>query len=131
MLARGRTVHLALSVLSNAEMERPRDPNETVGAALVTVVQAGQQLLADRIDLALLEGHKLLGSAAVDLALVLFGGLVLLGGLITVDVALVDQMRRSDSGSAPLLYCAALHGVIGMALLVAGMWRRRLEKAAR
>src|SRR4051812_38229708 len=44
--------------LAARQMERPREAHETVGAALVAVVQTGQQLVMDRLDLALLDGQK-------------------------------------------------------------------------
>ena len=82
---------------------------ETVGAALLTVVRSGHQLLESRIEL----------------ALVLFGGLLVLGGLVTLDVALVDRLRQSDAGWSAVLVAAAAHTVVGAGLLLLAVRRRR------
>lgn len=116
-------------------MDRPRESQETVGAALTTVIHAGQQLLADRVELALLEGREALGRAVIEgraalgraalgIALGVLGGIVLLGGVVILDIALVDRLQRGSSGPVALIYCAALHGAIGSALLLAGLWPR-------
>jgi len=98
---------------------------ETVGAALLTVVRSGHQLLESRIELALHDGQRLLRGAVVELALVLFGGLLVLGGLVTLDVALVDRLRQSDAGWSAVLVAAAAHTVVGAGLLLLAVRRRR------
>ena len=111
-------------------MDRSRESQETVGAALSTVIQAGQQLLAGRVELALLEGRQAMGRAAVGIALGILGGIVFLGGVAVLDIALVDRLRQSSSESVGLLFCAALHGALGLGLLVAGLRPRRQRSAS-
>ena len=101
-----------------------QDANGKVGPALSNVVLAGQQLLADRVELALLDGQKALGRMATNAALLLFGGLLLLSALVVADVALIDVVARSTASRTPgLLGCAALHAALGGALLLRAMRR--------
>ena len=98
--------------------------DEDVGTALTRVIVAGQRMLADRVDLALHEGRTTLRQAAVSVTLVTLGGLVLLGGLVAIDVALVDLFRSSSSNTSILLVCAAMHGLLGAGLVYAGLRRK-------
>ena len=109
-------------------MEHPVESQEDVGPALSRVFVAGQRMLADRVDLAIHEGRATLHQAAVSVTLVTLGGIVLLGALVAVDLALVDVFRKSAAGWAILLVCAALHGVLGAGLIYGGL-RRKVERA--
>src|SRR4051812_32071365 len=101
-------------------MERRNQSEEPVGEAIAAVIAAGQHLLAQRLELAILEGRQLAVDVAIRCALVFLGGLVLLGALLTIDIALVSGARTTATGGSgwtPLLCAAAAHVLIGAGLL--------------
>ena len=97
---------------------------EDVGTALSRVIVAGQRVLGDRVELAIHEGRQSLHQAALGVTLVALGGIVLLGALVAVDLALVEMFGRGNSRSEAMLVCAVIHGVIGGALLYFGLRKR-------
>ena len=105
-------------------MNRQPAAVEKVGEALTDVIAAGQRLLIDRVDLAVLEGRESLERAAISVALIVLGVLLLVGALIAADLALMDRLRESVSRPSLLLGCALLHAALGGSLLSVGLRRR-------
>jgi hypothetical protein len=84
---------------------------------LIQVVEAGQRLLVDRVELALLQAQQSFKRAIVDVALVILAGAALIGAWVALNYALVELLTRSASRLIALLSIAALHATVGVALL--------------
>ena len=111
-------------------MERQLEAQRAVVKALSGVIDAGHELSSRRRELAFIEGRQYAAQLAIRLGLLLVGGLVLLGGVVTVDIALVTQAAAGATGGARLLYFAALHGAVGALLLGLGLRRPTKERVA-
>ena len=98
---------------------------DRASTALSSVVVAGQQLLLDRVDLAVEEMRIYMARSGTDAALVAFGGIILLGALVALDMALIDVLLHSLTRPAALLCCAGVHAVGGSVLLSVGLRRGR------
>ena len=105
-------------------MEQRPATADKIGAAMVDVFVAGQRVLIDRIDVALIEGGRTLDRVAARLALVMTGALLLLGGLVIADVALIEQLSASSARGPLILGCALFHAALGGALLRYGLRRK-------
>lgn len=97
----------------------------TVVAALSDVLNAGRQLLIDRVELVLLDWRQSFERVAITAALLVLGGLLLFGALYGAEVALIEVISRHASHSTALLSCAAWNGALGGGLIFAGIRLRR------
>lgn len=105
-------------------MRRNRELEPTVTEALVGVVEAGHRLVADRVDLALVEARGMIDASVSSAALLLAGALLLVGALIALDAALVDLIGRVAPRSVAFASCAAFDGALGAALVLAGLRKK-------
>lgn len=76
-------------MLSNQPRARAATHEPTLAAALGRVVEAGQQLVVDRIDLGRHEIQQSMQQTAVKLALLLLAGVLGLGAWVTLQIGLV------------------------------------------
>jgi hypothetical protein len=84
---------------------------------LIQVVEAGQRLLVDRVELALLQAQQSFHRAIVEVSLVVVDGAALLGAWVALNYALLELLTRSASRLIALLSIAALHTIVGVTLL--------------
>ena len=76
-------------MLTNQPRARVATHEPSLGTALGRVVEAGQQLVVDRIDLARHEVQQSMQQAAVKLALLILAGVLGLGAWVTLQIGLV------------------------------------------
>jgi hypothetical protein len=88
-----------------------------VGVTLIQVVEAGQRLLVDRVELALLQAQQSFQRAIVDAARMVAAGAALLGAWVALNYSLVELVTRGASRLVALLSITALHAIVGVALL--------------
>jgi hypothetical protein len=105
-------------------MRRIEVSEPSVTDALADVVHAGQRLMADRVELALVEARGLLEQSVARAALVIVGALVLAGALFALDAALVDLVARFAPRPVAFLSCALVNGALGGSLILAGLRRK-------
>jgi hypothetical protein len=100
-----------------------RDGHESVGTALASVMEEGQRVVVDRIDLALLEARMMVSQAVQAFSFALVGVLLLAGGWIALNWALAVLLAVYVSGTFALFTVAAVHIVLGAIVLL--LARRR------
>ena len=105
-------------------MKRSEPVEPTISEALIEVVSAGQQLVVDRVDLALIEVRQVVAESVTRAAPLVCGGLLLLIALVALDAALVDGLARLLPRPLAFVVCAVLNGALGGWLVFAGMRRR-------
>lgn len=101
-----------------------RDEAPSLGSALERTYEAGQQYVADRVELALVETQQTARRAALAGVVLGAGGVLALLGWVAVMAALVLWEARPSS-ELRLLALGLLHVLAGGLLLAAGLQRAR------
>ncbi len=104
-------------VRTDLSVRKPRIPNhepDSVGHALVEVVEATKHVVSDRIDLAILRAKRTM----VRFSLVLVSALVLVAGWITACFALGTLIASRSSSTVALAVMGGFHLIAGAVLLI-------------
>ena len=99
--------------------EQQRSETSVIGA-VIDVLDAGQRVVIDRIELASVEARAALGGAFASLALVLFGLAFLLVGWVAGNIVAVLLLEQSWTRIQALALVASVNLLVGaVALLLA------------
>jgi hypothetical protein len=98
------------------------EPEPVVAVTLIHVIEAGQRLIVDRVELALIQTQEAFKQAMVDTAILLAAGAALAGAWVALNYAVVDLVGRRASSGFALICCMAIHALLGASLLT---WRLR------
>ncbi len=105
-----------------------KEPEPQVAVTLIQVVEAGQRLLVNRVELALLEAQESLKQTVADTALVMAAGAALLGAWVALNFSVVELVTRGAPRFVALLSVTALHLALGVALLIKRANQTRLPQ---
>jgi uncharacterized membrane protein YphA (DoxX/SURF4 family) len=109
-------------------MRSERD--EALGEALLDVIDAGHKVVADRLELTLLDGRRFVAWLFARAGWFALAGLLAVAALIGVDRALFEALApRVDRGPA-FLICAGIYLIGAGAALLCGL-RLRAPKGGR
>jgi Putative Actinobacterial Holin-X, holin superfamily III len=110
-------------------MERQlQDHEPSFVDAVLRVIEAGQRLVLDRIDLARLDVARLASRAVRGTALVAIGAVLIVGGWFATLALAVLCLRPYLSPTASLAILAAATIVAGGASMAIGLRRARVEQ---
>lgn len=102
--------------------EKPR-----IGVALADVIESGEELLADRVELSLLQMREKVGASLARSGFVVGGVVAATVAWALLNCALVDVLTVRLSRVWALTICGLLHAGIAMFLLA---WARRRDPTA-
>jgi len=104
--------------------EKQREETSVI-AAVVDVLDAGQRVILDRVELAMIEAKAAVANTLASLALLLFGLGLLLVGWVGANVVGVLILARSWTNAQAVALAALVNLVAGgLALILA---KRRVE----
>jgi len=103
---------------------RTEKAHESVWSALARVIESGQQLLADRIELGRVQMEQALETSLVKAGFLLAGVPLGLGAWCVMNAAVVLLLIGTVTLPAALLLVGVVNGAIAAALLVFGLRKR-------
>jgi hypothetical protein len=107
----------------NGQRELPPPP--TVRDSVSDAINAGHDLLLNRLELALLDARAFATMIATRALLIVVGGVFALGALVAADLAIVHALHTQISLPSAFVICAAINLVIAAALIAAGILHGR------
>ena len=102
------------------ERHNHTDGEASVATALTHVIEAGQQVILDRIELARLDAREMLGRTLRASVFFATGTLFVVGGWAAIMAMAVILLDRALPLSASLALVGVLNGGIGAALFLRG-----------
>ncbi len=109
-------------------MKSERD--EALGEALLGVIDAGHKVIADRLELTLLDGRRFVAWLCARAGWFALAGLLAVAALIAIDRALFEAIAPHLARGPAFLICAGLYLIAAGAALLAGL-RLRAPKGGR
>ena len=103
----------------------------TLTDSLMRVIEAGQRLILDRLDLAYFDLSQLAVRTLHGAVLIVFGAILLAGAWFTVLAGAVIWLHQYFTLASSLLLVAAINAVIGAIAIVIGGKRTQSTAAAK